>query len=146
MGVPSLNDLAVDGTLNTTNQPTKKKYPPPPPPKKKYCIFQIVNNHSVYCIFNHSTHVADCHLICLDSGQCCCAKYTATMGPVPPCKVWFEAARLEKTCTHWCGAKRSHGKDTFKNINIDFPAVQQNCVKAHAHRRRRSALSVRYLA
>ena len=22
MGVPSLNDLAVDGTLNTTNQPT----------------------------------------------------------------------------------------------------------------------------
>ena len=23
MGVPSLNDLAVDGTLNTTNQPTK---------------------------------------------------------------------------------------------------------------------------
>ena len=27
MGVPSLNDLAVDGTLNTTNQPTNiRKY------------------------------------------------------------------------------------------------------------------------
>ena len=25
MGVPSLNDLAVDGTLNTTNQPTKSE-------------------------------------------------------------------------------------------------------------------------
>ena len=25
MGVPSLNDLAVDGTLNTTNQPTNKR-------------------------------------------------------------------------------------------------------------------------
>ena len=25
MGVPSLNDLAVDGTLNTTNQPTHSK-------------------------------------------------------------------------------------------------------------------------
>ena len=25
MGVPSLNDLAVDGTLNTTNQPTNIK-------------------------------------------------------------------------------------------------------------------------
>ena len=24
MGVPSLNDLAVDGTLNTTNQPTNQ--------------------------------------------------------------------------------------------------------------------------
>ena len=24
MGVPSLNDLAVDGTLNTINQPTSK--------------------------------------------------------------------------------------------------------------------------
>ena len=26
MGVPSLNDLAVDGTLNTTNQPTNQPY------------------------------------------------------------------------------------------------------------------------
>ena len=26
MGVPSLNDLAVDGTLNTTNQPTSGTY------------------------------------------------------------------------------------------------------------------------
>ena len=25
-GLPSLNDLAVDGTLNTTNQPTNIKY------------------------------------------------------------------------------------------------------------------------
>ena len=33
-GVPSLIDLAVDGTLNSTNQP-----PPPPKKKKWFCNF-----------------------------------------------------------------------------------------------------------
>ena len=38
MGVPSLNDLAVDGTLNTTNQPTIKN-----------SIYERFINHYLLC-------------------------------------------------------------------------------------------------
>ena len=48
MGVPSLNDLAVDGTLNTTNQPTNQ-------PINPFYLIQIDTMRQIYREGKHAT-------------------------------------------------------------------------------------------
>ena len=55
MGVPSLNDLAVDGTLNTTNQPTKSQYDViscHPDPLGRYILLHIKTSNRELSLCN----------------------------------------------------------------------------------------------
>ena len=56
MGVPSLNDLAVEGTLNTTNQPFQCDVP------HQWIAQRQVGPVSVYC------DGVGCHVLCLRHG------------------------------------------------------------------------------